>query len=328
MTEQVYSSPDIYKIYVPLPDNPLKNLNCYVVKTADENLIIDTGFNRPECLAALKEGLSELEIDINKTKLFLTHLHSDHTGLTGEIMEEGSQIYMSKIDFDRLEKSLTGKFWPVMEELFRKNAFPEEDIALSAKINPARAFAPSKRFKAICMNDGDKITVGGLTFTGILTPGHTPGHMCLYLEEKKILFTGDHVLFDITPNITSWNEVEDSLGDYIESLKKIRGFEVETALPGHRLSSKNFYVRIDELLEHHRQRLDECYNIICQNPDSTAYFIASKMKWSMRGKNWSEFPVQQKWFAVGETLSHLDYLIKREKIEKNDNGKFSLYRAK
>ena len=56
MTEQIYKNPDIYKIYVPLPNNPLKNLNCYVIKTKDKNLIIDTGFNIEECYNALKEA--------------------------------------------------------------------------------------------------------------------------------------------------------------------------------------------------------------------------------------------------------------------------------
>ena len=69
MTEQIYKNPDIYKIYVPLPNNPLKNLNCYVIKTKDKNLIIDTGFNIEECYNALKEGLHELEIDMEKMGL-------------------------------------------------------------------------------------------------------------------------------------------------------------------------------------------------------------------------------------------------------------------
>ena len=326
MFEQVYSNPDIFKIYVPLPDNPLKNLNCYVLKGKNENLIVDTGFNRPECLEALKEGLKELEIDIDKTSLFLTHLHSDHTGLAGEIMNENSPIYMSEIDFNRLILSLSGKFWPVMEEVFEKNGFPAEAIEISRKINPARAFAPSKLFDAIKIQDGHKINIDGNEITCILTPGHTPGHMCLYIEDKKIMFTGDHVLFDITPNITSWNEVSDALADYIKSLEKIRSYDVETALPSHRLSSKNFYDRIEELLEHHKERIAECLEIVKAIPDSDAYTIASKMKWSMRGKDWSEFPVQQKWFAVGETLSHLDYLINKGEVEKDESGEYVRYR--
>ena len=79
MLTKVYNEPRIFQIDVPLPDNPLRNLNCYVVQDRGENLIIDTGFNRPECREALLAGLAELDANWEKTNLFLTHLHSDHT---------------------------------------------------------------------------------------------------------------------------------------------------------------------------------------------------------------------------------------------------------
>ena len=72
MTEQIYNNPDIFKIYIPLPDNPLKNLNCYVLKTPNENLIIDTGFNREECLSAFMEGLEEIGVDLKNSSFFNT----------------------------------------------------------------------------------------------------------------------------------------------------------------------------------------------------------------------------------------------------------------
>lgn len=53
MLTKVYNEPRIFQIDVPLPDNPLRNLNCYVVQDGGETLIIDTGFNRPECREAL-----------------------------------------------------------------------------------------------------------------------------------------------------------------------------------------------------------------------------------------------------------------------------------
>ena len=78
MVEQLYHNPDIYRIYVPLPDNPLKYLNCYVLVSDAETLIIDTGFNRPESKQARFYGLDHMKVDNAHTKLFLTHLHGDH----------------------------------------------------------------------------------------------------------------------------------------------------------------------------------------------------------------------------------------------------------
>ena len=76
---------NIYTIPVPLPGNPLKCLNSYVIKDGKRSLVIDTGFRMPECREALTTGLAELGIDMNKADIFLTHLHSDHTGLAPEL---------------------------------------------------------------------------------------------------------------------------------------------------------------------------------------------------------------------------------------------------
>ena len=95
MVTKINDVPAIFQIYVPLPDNPLKNLNCYVLQSKNEWLIIDTGFNRPECKSALEHGMQELGIDIENTSLFLTHLHSDHTGLVYELTKNKKcTIYM------------------------------------------------------------------------------------------------------------------------------------------------------------------------------------------------------------------------------------------
>ncbi|HJE92968.1 MAG TPA: MBL fold metallo-hydrolase, partial [Anaerotignum lactatifermentans] len=104
MLTKIYENPAVYRVDVPLPDNPLKNLNCYVIQDSGETLIIDTGFNRKECLDALLEGLAELDADWEKTNLFLTHLHADHTGLAPTLMKDKpGKMYMSRVDYAVLE---------------------------------------------------------------------------------------------------------------------------------------------------------------------------------------------------------------------------------
>ena len=103
MIKKVFENPNIYLISIPLPDNPLKNLNCYVVKAENESLIIDTGFNMEICYEALTEGLDELNIDLKNTKLFLTHMHSDHTGLAWKFEKKVKGIWMSKVEYEYME---------------------------------------------------------------------------------------------------------------------------------------------------------------------------------------------------------------------------------
>ena len=78
---------NIYRKGVPLPNNPLREINVYII-TGERNLVIDTGFNRPECEKALQEAFDEL--GIIETDLFITHLHSDHCGLICKFAKENS----------------------------------------------------------------------------------------------------------------------------------------------------------------------------------------------------------------------------------------------
>mgnify|MGYP000934278252 CR=1 FL=1 len=313
--------PDIYKIRIPLPENPLRTLNSYLVKTGSRNLLIDTGFNLEECRKALFQGLKELDADMENTDIFVTHMHSDHIGLAGAVASKNSKIYMSGIDYGYFLKSRENEYWNNADTNFISNGFPEDTVKKLKTTNPARVLSPCGIFKAETVSGGDVIKVGEHEFTCVSTPGHSPGHMCLYLEKEKLVFTGDHVLFDITPNITSWNGIADSLGDYIESLKKIRHLDVKTALPGHRENSGDFYKRIDMLLSHHEARLSDVLDILSDKGGLTAYETASKMRWSIRAKSFEDFPNPQKWFAMGETLSHLDYLRLRGKVERKKDGR-------
>ena len=86
--------PNIYRIAVPLPRNPLKEVNSYILTSDDRNLIIDTGMNRPECREVLFPGLEEIGIDLEKTDIIATHYHADHQGLVFSLLKEGSKAFM------------------------------------------------------------------------------------------------------------------------------------------------------------------------------------------------------------------------------------------
>ncbi len=312
MAEKIMEYPSIYRIDVPLPDNPLRNLNCYCIQDEGHTLMIDTGFHCDACMQALQEGLRKIGAVPQKTELFLTHMHGDHVGLAKPIAENyAKRVYIHELDYLHLRSTMTQDRWEIPDEIIWREGFEKELLHELRYGEATQQYHPAGLFDAVCLKDGDTVQVGKYTLQAIWVPGHTPGQMCLYLKEKKLMFTADHILFDITPNITAWYGVEDSLGDYLQSLLKIRQYPIAQALPSHRGGSTDVYGRIETIIEHHLQRLQETAEVLEQYPDRPAVEIASHLKWSMRGKTWDNFPVSQRWFALGETIAHLDYLIKR-----------------
>ncbi|MBS4024074.1 MAG: MBL fold metallo-hydrolase [Clostridia bacterium] len=308
--------PELYKIQIPLPNNPLKNLNSYLVKGDGRNLLIDTGFNHEECRKAMTSALQELDVLMEETDIFITHLHADHSGLVASLMTENSTAYMSKIDANLVNRSLTKIEWAGKEKFFRSYGFPEEELVMAEKSNPAKIYLPSRHINYTFVEEGEIIQVGRYSFTCIATPGHSPGHMCLYEQDKKVLICGDHILDEITPNITIWVETTNPLALYLESLEKVRGLEIAIALPAHRKLIDDCYGRIEEIKKHHQERLMEILKIINSGEKMTAYEIAAKMSWSLSHKSWDDYPPAQKWFAMGEAMAHLEYLAENNSIEK------------
>ena len=311
---------NIYTIPVPLPNNPLRQLNSYVIKGEGRNLVIDTGFKLEECRKALCDGLEELGEDMNCTDIFLTHLHSDHSGLAAELATQSSKIYISRADGELLTLSLTQGLGRVEE--YRSYGFSEKELENFWE-NPSMKYRQESPFNFTYVADGDVLTYGGRRLEVIFTPGHTPGHVCLYDRANKVMFLGDHVLFNITPNITTWPFFEDPLGHYVHSLMDISIYDVRLPLPAHRGVNGTMAERIGTIIEHHGARIREMLDILTERPGLTPYDLSGMMTWRMHGKtnSWADFPLNQKWFAVGETAAHLDYLLKRGRVRREFDGR-------
>jgi len=205
--------PNLYRAEIPLPKSPLKWLNSYIVKGKDRFLIIDTGFNREECLSAMNTTLHKLGVDLNKTDFFITHLHVDHMGLVGTLASDNATVYFNEREAQLIYAQSAGdNYWEKMLDLYIANGFAAENARTVMERHPAHKYSSQRKIDFTVVNDGDMIDIGDFHFRCVATPGHSPGHTSLYEANKKILVAGDHILFDITPNITNWLEMEDSLG--------------------------------------------------------------------------------------------------------------------
>ena len=306
MIEEVFAN--IYKIEIPLPGNPLKAINSYVIKASERNLIVDTGLNRKECMDAMQVGLRELEVNLKETDFFITHSHADHFALVPDLVTETSHIYFNRPDAEKLQYSIR---WSDMGDHACLNGFPEKDLKLALSNHPGQKHGSKFDLSLIFLKENDWIHIGGYHFQCVETPGHTKGHICLYEPDKKLLLSGDHILGDITPIIQSWTENENPLHEYLCSLDKIYEIDVELVLPGHRRIFKTCKERILELKRHHQKRVEEILSILKKGRNN-AFEVASEMEWDIDCESWNQFPISQKWFATGETIAHLKYLEEKE----------------
>lgn len=302
--------PELYVMEVPLPGSPLKALNSYLIKSRSRSLVIDTGMNREECRLKILANLEELEVELEETDFFITHLHADHVGMAACIPSTQSRVYMGAIDSHILNNELGESRWRYLFDKFKMHGLPEEEAEKAIEVLPGRLYGPQSRINVIPLEDGNKLDIGDYSFICTQTSGHTPGHMCLYEDTKGILICGDLILDKITPNVTFWPEMQDSLAEYLASLDKIYNLDIRLVLPGHRAIFDDHRRRIAELREHHQSRLKEIL-ISLNGRERTAFQIAPYISWDIKYASWEEFPALQKWFAIGEIIAHLTYLESR-----------------
>lgn len=324
MIEKVYHN--IYKNEVPLPNNPLRALNSYIILSEDRNLIIDTGFNRAECREALFNGIKELGIDLNKTDLLVTHLHADHSGLAAALNKEGVKIYAGKIDGEMINKMTLAAYWEKFKDYGKIFGLQKDNMSFDD--HPGYKYCPKEPVEFVPLKEGDTLDIGDYSFEIIDIPGHTPGHIGLYEKKHKIFFCGDHVLDRITPNIAFWGfEYDDILSVYFNSLKKVYEYDIDHLFSAHRNIVKDHKKRINELLAHHEKRLNEILEII-KDDKKTVRDTAANMHWELRYDSWEDFPNPQKWFASGEAMSHLEHLVAIGKANKTSDKDVLYYELK
>jgi len=313
--------PGLFRLKIPLPESPLKYLNSYVIKGPDRSLIIDTGLNRRECLEAMQAGLRTIGIDLASADIFITHLHADHFGLVTRLATDTSHIY-----FSRPEKELMDSWegFGTMIAYAGQNGFPEDELQAALDKHPGAQYGSEWIPDMKLLEDGDGIDVGEYHFKCVATPGHTMGHICLYEPDKEILVAGDHILIDITPNIQCWADTQNPLKYYLASLEKVYSLTVDLTLPGHRRLIRDHRARIEELKQHHADRLIEVLSILSRG-GLNAFQVASQMTWDIDSESWDQFPVAQKWFATGEAISHLRYLEEDGQLVRNAGEGTTLY---
>lgn len=320
----VHRNPDVHCIRVPLPNNTLRSVNSYVVRDGGDTLVIDTGFDAPESYEALVGGFAELGFAAKDARLFVTHAHPDHYSLAAKL---GCRtVYMHEDAFREVGFVIDGTCDRIQFDTALEMGFSAEAARTINEVSPLRHQSGKEPFEPALIDEGDVLRVGGYSFRAILTPGHAQGHLCLYEPDCGLLFTGDHILFDISPNISHWSWSGDTLADYLASLQKVRDVPVRCALPAHRNPGDAIAPRVDELLAHHEARSKECLDAIALHGSQNACEIARHLSWA-RGTRFDDMDPTQQLFAAGEVRAHAEHMVRKGLMRRERDGSAIRYMA-
>lgn len=309
----LHPAPGIARIILPIPFE-LSHVNVYLVREGNGWLLIDSGIESDKCFDALVAGLKAHGIEPRELRtILLTHMHPDHVGLATRLIEiSGARLLMHEAEHRHLMELLsTGGAWAAAG--LRRAGVPGP---LQRKILPAvglmreilRPLQPDTTLRG-----GEVLETGFDQLEVVWTPGHSPGHVCLYGRNSRVLFSGDHILTDITPNI-SWFSGRDTLADFLGSLRRLEPYNIDLVLPSHGEPFDGHRAWIADTVRHHDERSARIVELL-QNGHRTAHELVAGV-WP------DKFGPFQHYFAVFEVLAHLEHMARKGELagEEDDAG--------
>jgi glyoxylase-like metal-dependent hydrolase (beta-lactamase superfamily II) len=305
-------------LHIGIP-NPMfeGELNMYVI-AGDPLTLVDTGIGTPEALAALEAGLASHGLSIDGVRqVMLTHKHADHIGLARDVQERsGAKVYIHEDDWEGVADldRRHGEHIPLVCSRLRAAHTPEERIEKLVKfLGQGRRFA--RQTPAEKMRDGDTFEIDGCRLEVIHTPGHTQGSVCL--RYGNYLFSGDHVLPTISPNIGAGEMRRTGMmRRFLNSLDRIAEYHSDEliVLPGHGDRFSNLAQRCAQLKAHHAEREEKILKILrADGGRMTIYEVA--------GALWEKLPGYHLMLATAEVNSHLEKTVEDGQVDHLD-GRF------
>lgn len=306
----------VHRISIPNPF--FEGSNSVYVILSDPVTLIDTGIATGKAFQTLKSGLAAHGISVSDVRrVILTHKHIDHIGnawrIQGERTEE-IEILTHESECRAVEDvdPLGERFYQLVSQRLREWNAPESSQPVnSAELMPTWELEPAV---AKGLVDGQQIDLLDGHLEVIHTPGHTMDSICL--SYGPYLFTGDHVLGDISPNVGAGEMRRNGmLEHFFASLERVQNMtDVVDVMPGHGKPFTKLHQRCRELVNHHEERLDKTVAIL-RNEPRTVYEVACKLFGQLE-----DFHIV---LGCAEANAHLEYLVDQCQVA-SDNGKFRL----
>lgn len=326
----------VYMLTIPFPPgwsppDAMAATLCYLVRQRSGWLMVDCGFGHETSFDSLCGQLDGLGIPMGDIRyLFITHYHPDHFGMAGRVMAaSGATLIMHRRDWDLVQlamQALNGQAEDELRGWTRLLGVQSSEMDSYRQVMDFGARLFPTGIEPGLVIEGDDESIGDMgRLRAILTPGHSPGHICLYDQDRGLLFSGDHVLVEITSHIAPGMGGEDQLGEYLKALERVRGLDVKLVLPAHEEPFTHLSRRVDEILHHHQVRLQQVLVAVGGRP-VTVREAAAKVEWIGVGA-WDHMNGTDRLLAILETMAHLRLLQQRGVVTSTESDGMWLFRA-
>ena len=303
----------IYKIELPIPF-PLKSMNVYFIDDSPRTLV-DAGIKTEVSFETLKKGLETIGVGLNSIeRILITHGHIDHYGQAKRLSSlSGAPIYIHSKEYGRIRSFIHSLGF--IKSILLRNGAPETLVNEAIHYMESAQIMADSLDEAFFLDDGDSILFKSMSWKTIHCPGHSPGLICFHWPEKKILFTGDHLLKEITPNpILNVPEYRPpfrypSLKDYLNSLEKIERLDLSLLLPAHGEEIHDIKALIQKIFTHHKERMDRILFSLSKK-EKTPFQIAMDL--------FPGVPPFEVFLGISEAVGHLEILKEKGIVKVNE----------
>jgi len=302
----------IRRVTCPLPTRP-GHVHAYLLPGTDGWTLVDTGIGLPDVAEWWARELDGLQV----VRILVTHFHPDHIGAAADVAElTGAPVHQGELDYEQTQMVWGNPDWPQrIADWFLTHGVPRpiaEELIESGSV-----YAPFIRYQPdpVRVLAGERLDGWEL----VAAPGHADGQLCVLKD--GILVSADHLLGRITPTVGLWPESRpDPLGDYLESLERTIELAPTVALPGHGEPIADPVGRAHALIEHHRERLAVSEASLTQTPRT-----GFDLSFDLFG---ADLKPASRRFAVAETLSHLERLVREERAARHEDDGAVTYTAR
>jgi len=300
---------------MPLPF-ALDHVNLWLIEHGDGFALVDTGLgdDATRRLWVAHEATTLRERPI--TSIVVTHFHPDHLGNGAWLAKRfGAPLAMTAGEYAKsraVHAQSAGHAIADIATFFRAHGVDESHLrAMAQRGNGYRAAVPELPTHYRRLASNASVDLGGDQWQLIAGRGHSPEHAALHCAARRVLISGDMLLPRISTNVSVHADAPDAdpLGRFLESLDALAALPDDTlVLPSHGLPFYGIAERVSQLHRHHEARLAEIVAATTAEGVDAAQIVPVLFR--------RELDVQQRFFAIGEAIAHLNHLVARRQLER------------